>query len=341
MTVTGTRRNTHLMDAPSSVRDRTARRGELRLPDPLDGPDSEAPIGAPMQLLRIVIVTLGSITLLAVLVLQFGRLQSSSYFRYFGVNMSLLDLTPNDFLVAGAEGLLTPAVAICAVLLGLSLLNRLVLSRLSPGPRRAVLRWLIPLAGSLGAILVSLALLDLLGRTRLLWSGSATGGLALAFGTVLLVYAARQARLAPALLRGSPRPDASRRPGTAGLAEWGTAIILVCLGLFWSVSNFAFTTGVGRATVLYHALAAQPAVILFSQHSLSLHVAGVSEATCHDRQAAYGFRYDGLRLVRQTGDQYLLLPANWTRAKGSVLLIPRSTTVRLELRNPKVAGLAC
>jgi hypothetical protein len=341
MTSIGTRRETHPMDARSSGRNRTARRGEPGPPDPFDEPESDPPIGVPMQLLRIVVVTLGSAALLAVLVLQFGRLQSSSYFRYFGVNVSLLDLTPNDFLVAGAEGLLAPAITICAVVLGLSLLHRFVLGRLSAAHRRAVLRGLIPLAGSLGAILVTLALFDLLGRSRLLWSGSAIGGLALAVGTLCVVYAARQARLAAPLWRGSSDPGSSRRPVTAGLAEWGSAILLVCLGLLWSVSNYAFTTGVGRATVLHRALAVQPAVVLFSQHRMSLHVAGVTEDKCHDPQAAYGFRYDGLRLIRQTGDQYLLLPANWTRAKGTVLLVPRSTTVRLELRNSKVAGLAC
>jgi hypothetical protein len=330
MTVTGTGRGT-----------RTARRAEFGLSEPLDEPGSDLPVSAPIRLLRIVVVTLGSAALLAVLVLQFGRLQSLSYFRYFGVNLSLLGLTPNDFLVAGAEGLLAPAATICAVLLGLSLLHRLGLGRLSPTRQRAVRRVLTPLAAALGAILVILALLHLLGRSRLLWSSSATGGLALAAGTLLLVYAARQARLAPPSPRASFDPVARRRPGAAGLAEWGTAILLVCLGLFWSVSNYAVTTGVARANALHRALAVQPAAVLFSENSLSLNVAGVSEVTCHDTQAAYGFRYDGLRLVRQVGGQYLLLPANWSSAKGTVLLIPRSTSVRLELRNPKVAALPC
>jgi hypothetical protein len=294
-----------------------------------------------MRLVRVVAVTLGSAALLAVLVLQFGRLQSSGYFRYFGVNVSLLDLTPNDFLTVGAEGLLAPAVTICTVLLVLNLLHRLVLNRVSTTRRRAVLRVLTPMAGSLGAILVILALLDLLGRNRLLWSGSSTGGLALASGTLLIVYAARQARLATPALWAPYEPTAGRRSAAAGPAEWGVAILMVCLGLFWSVSNYAFTTGVSRALALNQALAAQPAAVLFSQHSLGLHVAGVSEVKCHDAEAAYQFRYDGLRLVRQAGGQYVLLPANWTRAKGSTLLIPRTTTVRLELRSSKVATLAC
>jgi hypothetical protein len=125
------------------------------------------------------------------------------------------------------------------------------------------------------------------------------------------------------------------------MAEWGTAILLVSLGLFWSVSNAALASGVTRAVALHRALAAQPTAVLFSERSLNLHVSGVTEVKCHEAQAAYQFRYDGLRLVRQAGGQYLLLPADWTRAKGTALLIPRTATVRLELKNSKVAVLAC
>src|SRR3954447_25492500 len=145
MTVTGTTKNAHPTSPRASGQERTARRGEPPLPEPLDEPGSDAPVGPKIQLLRIAVVVLGSVALLAVLVLQYGRIESSSYFRFFGVNVSLLGLTPNDFLVAGAEGLVAPAVTICAVLLGLSLLNRLVLNRLSAPRRRAVLRVLIPL----------------------------------------------------------------------------------------------------------------------------------------------------------------------------------------------------
>jgi hypothetical protein len=239
MTVTGTGRHTHLTNPRASGRDRTGRRGEAPLPEPFDEPGRDTSVGPTMQLLRIVVVVLGAAALLAVLVLQYGRIESSSYFRYFGVNVSLLSLTPNDFLVAGAEGLLAPAVTIYAVLLGLSLLNRLVLARLAAPRRRAVLRVLIPLTAALGALLVTVALLHLLIRSRLFWSGSATSGVALAAGTLLVVFAARQLRWAPASPFAAADPASGRRPSTAGLAEWGTAILLVCLGLFWAVRSHA------------------------------------------------------------------------------------------------------
>ncbi|WP_324275271.1 hypothetical protein [Blastococcus brunescens] len=99
--------------------------------------------------------------------------------------------------------------------------------------------------------------------------------------------------------------------------------------------------GWGGAVTLHRALPAQPEAVLYSAESLSLAVDGVTEVRCADPDAAYRFRYDGLRLVRQAGNQYLLLPATWDRADGTAVLIPRSTTVRLEFGPPGEPRPAC
>jgi hypothetical protein len=86
------------------------------------------------------------------------------------------------------------------------------------------------------------------------------------------------------LLRLAPPRQAqpSRRPAT-GLAEWGAAFLRVSIGLFWVADAYAFGVGTGGAITLHRALC------------------------CADPDAAFRFRYDGLRLVRQAGNQYLLL----------------------------------
>jgi hypothetical protein len=63
---------------------------------------------------------------------------------------------------------------------------------------------------------------------------------------------------------------------------------------------------------------------------LSLHAPGVRETRCHDPNAAYRFRYDGLKLVLQSGDQYLFLPEGWSPSNGVAILMPRSPSLRLE-----------
>ena len=196
-------------------------------------------------------------------------------------------------------------------------LNRLLLTRVPPGARRRAVRVLVPAAGLIGVVLVVLAFADLLTEGRVFGVNSATGGLCLAIGVILLVYAVRLLRLFV------PAPAAGRRAAT-GMAEWGAAFLLVSIGLFWAADAYAFGVGTGGAITLHRALPTVPEAVLYSQQSLSLDVPGVTEVRCSEPDAAYAFRYDGLRLVRQAGNQYLLLPATWDRATGSAVLIPRS-----------------
>jgi len=80
-------------------------------------------------------------------------------------------------------------------------------------------------------------------------------------------------------------------------------------------------------------LASAPDAVLYSGQSLRLAVEGVNEARCADPDAAYRFRYDGLNLVLQSGDQYLLVSRSWSRQNGSAVLLPRDG-LRLEFAPP-------
>ncbi len=273
-------------------------------------------------------------TLLTALLFQFGRLHAAGYFRHFGVNFTVLDLTMQDHLVSGADGLFVPLAGACVLVLLFLSLNRLLLVRLPAGARTRALRFLPTVAGVVGAVLLTLALLDLLTDVRLFWGESEAGGLALAVGVVLFVYGVRLARLAR---HGTAR----RRSEGAELAEWGAAFLLVSVGLYWAVGQYAFGVGTGRAEQLERALPGQPAAVLFSAQSLSMDVDGVTEVRCADPEAAYRFRYDGLRLVRQSGNQYLLLSSAWSRDTGSAVLIPRGGDVRLEFRTATTPAGRC
>lgn len=286
------------------------------------------------RLLKYVGAVVAPATLATALLLQFGRLGSAGYFRYFGVNFTVLDLGTNEFLQTGADGLWVPAAGAGVLALLAIWTNRLLLSRLPAEGRSRTVHVLIPVLGVVGAVLMTLALLDLAFGVRPFWGDSEAGGLSLAFGTVLLVYAIRLVRLTPPPGKQPRRDDPAirRRAEAAGLAEWGAAFLLVSIGLYWAAGQYAFGVGTGRALELRAALPSQPAAVLYSQHSLSIDVPGVTGVRCKDPDAAYHFRYDGLRLVRQSGGQYLLLPATWTRETGSALLIPRSDAVRLEFR---------
>jgi hypothetical protein len=276
-------------------------------------------------------------SLLTGLLFYFGRSRSAGFYRYFGVNSTVLDLTTNDYLFSGIDGLFVPIAVTGLLALVCLWLNRLLLTRVPGEARRRAVRVLVPVTALAGAVLVTLAFLDLLSEGEVFGVNSPTGGLCLAIGVILLVYAVRLLRLS----LPHPNPVRGRRSEATGLAEWGAAFLLVSIGLFWAADGYAFGVGTGGAMTLHRALPTVPAAVLYSEKSLSLDVAGVTEARCADPDAAYRFRYTGFRLVRQAGDQYVLLPATWTRETGTAVLIARTASIRLEFRPAGLSSSAC
>jgi hypothetical protein len=320
------------------------------LPSPSPAGDGQAPDAVPTgpppeelgatdalpKLFKVFGGIIAPTSLLTGLLFYFGRSRSAGYYRYFHVNSTVLDLTTNDYLFSGIDGLFVPVAVACLLALVLLWLNRLLLTRVPQGARRRAVRLLVPASAVLGTVLVVLAFADLFTEGDVFGTNSPIGGLCLSVGVLLLVYAVRLLRLS----LPPPGPAAARRPAT-GLAEWGAAFLLVSIGLFWAAQAYAFGVGTGGAITLHRALPTVPEAVLYSQQSLSLDIPGVSEVRCADPEAAYRFRYDGLRLVRQAGNQYLLLPAGWDRATGTAVLIPRSGTIRLEFRSAGAPTTAC
>lgn len=292
--------------------------------DDVADPDDERPLPQ-------VLAVLGSIvaptTLLTALLFYFGRLHVTGFFRYFGVNFTVLDLTVQDYLVRSADGLFVPLTFAAALGLSVIWTHRLVSSRLPAMVQhrvRAVLAVACTVAGT--ALLIS-AVAALVGRPLVLASQPEVGGLSLALGVVLLAYAAG---LAPQLLSRSPGRPARRVPNAVAVAEWGALFVLVSVGLFWSVGSYAIGVGTGRAQQLEAELPSSRDAVLFSSESLRLEGPGIVEVRCADPDPGYRYRYTGLKLVLQSGDQYLFLPAQWSTERGAAVLIPRTEAIRLE-----------
>ncbi len=103
---------------------------------------------------------------------------------------------------------------------------------------------------------------------------------------------------------------------------------LVVLSVFWAASAYADALGRGRAQDLARDLTALHAVTLYSQGSLAVDAEHArAEPLVGER---YSVRYTGLRLLTHAGDRYFLLPDDWTRATGVVLVIPDGPEIRVE-----------
>jgi hypothetical protein len=292
--------------------------------------DDEQPLEVLPRLVRFVGTVVAPTTLLTGLLFYFGRLHVTGFFRYFRVNFTVLDLTVNDYLIRSADGLFRPLGFITVIGLLALWLNRALVERLDGPSRRKVTRALMPALVVLGGFLLALSVVDLLDDGPLLAAVPEAGGLGLSCGVLLVAYAAHLSRTTS----GRSVAPQRRLLETTVLAEWGLVFLLLSIGLFWAVGSYAINVGTGRAQQTEEQLLQEADAVLYSERSLRLAVAGVAEVRCLDPDAAYRFRYDGLKLVLQSGDQYLLLPAGWTRENGTALLIPRSEAVRLEFAPP-------
>jgi hypothetical protein len=280
------------------------------------------------HLTRILGTIVAPTTLLTSVLFYFGWMHAYWFFNYFGVNSTLLGLTTEDYLMRALDGLWVPmTVVACAglvVLWGHAVL-RGRLATISAG----VLRALVAAMAVFGLILAVAGLSSVFAVEATVLERPLYGTLppiSLALGVLLLMYAVHLWR-SLAAEEAAPGP---RRPPWVGVAEWAGVFVLVGLSLFWAATNYAKAVGTGRAHEHVRTLAAQPNVAVFSSQSLSLRAPGVRELRCQDPEASYRFRYDGLKLILESGDQYVFLPARWSPTDGIAVLLPRNDSVRLE-----------
>ncbi|MDQ3825148.1 MAG: hypothetical protein M3325_05140 [Actinomycetota bacterium] len=266
------------------------------------------------------------------LMYYFGREEYAGFFWYLGADVTVLDLTLQDYLNNSVAGFIPPLIVAAGVALLALWAHQLLLGALPARTRRIVLRAVIPISAIAGLFLASLAMTDLFIAPMFSTSFPEGRGLSLSIGVLLLTYAVRLLRLV--IAERQPKQVLRRAPGAIAMVEWGAVFVLVSVGLFWAVGSYAINVGVRYAQQIEASLSSRPDVVAYSEKRLILQAPGVREVECHDPDAAYRFRYDGLKLMLQAGNQYLLLPAAWTRTNGAAIVIPRVDKIRLQFSPP-------
>lgn len=287
-----------------------------------DAESTEAPAEFP-RVLKVLAAVIAPTTLITALLFYFGVNHAYWYFQYFGVNYTVMDLTFPDFLLRSVDPLLFPLTA--ALVVGLFGLwcCRLLLEVLSERHREILARVFRIAALVLGVTAIVAAIIGWIDASLFEYY-LAIPGLCLACGVVLLSAVSRD-RLAH---RSSS--DRAIIPGWVGLVEIGTVFILVSAGLFWSVTNYSAVVGSERARNTELGLPGQPAVFLYSEASLNIPEVSAAETRCSQDNAAYQFRYEGLRLVLASSTQFFFLPSDWPASGGVALVVPREPSLRLE-----------
>ena len=295
----------------------------------------EATIALPV-VLQIIASIVAPTTLLTALLFYFGRMHAQGLTRYLRVQFTVFDFTTQDYLVRSADGLFIPLVMAAVIGVFAIWWHRLVFRRLPAPVRSKVVVGLAPLAGVAGLLLVGFALVSAFGGVAFDRFPEA-GGLSLSVGVLLLAYAVQLVRMLWPEKTASTSREAKVVSG-AVVAEWGAIFALFSVGLFWAVNSYAIGVGTSRGQQIERELATTADAVVYSQKSLDLQVRGVREVVCSapatTPDAAYRYRYEGLKLILQSGGQYLFLPATWNPRDGVALVIPRSDTLRLEFSPP-------
>ena len=242
------------------------------------------------------------------------------------MQITVLNLPIQDYLILSTNGLIVPFIAVAGVALLALWVHRLQFAALPLQVRRIALRVLMPSTAIFGLLLAGLAIADVVGK--FVFPFPEGRGLIFSIGVLLLAYSVRLLRLFVAERR--PERVSQHPPAAAVVAEWGALFILVSVGLFWAVGSYAIGVGRGHAQELVKSIPRMPDVVVYSEKSLSLQVAGVREVPCKNPDAAYRFRHEGLKLIPQSGNQYLFLPASWTPANSAAIVLSRGETLRLE-----------
>ena len=281
-----------------------------------------APAASPFagfsRLVRILGQFVAPTTLLAALLFYFGWAHVYWFFDYFGVDSSVLAPSTREYVIRSVDSLFIPLIAVAIV--GLALMWGYIAlpepARRGPSSRRHLA------ALSTVAVLVLLNGLSRLVIVTPLNRGLCVAPICIIVGVAVLWYLVllRRSRL-------HEKNPTARRSDASLLCEWAVMFVLVAMSLFWIATDYSVAVGQTRARQAAAEIPYRPAVILFSEKDLHLDGVDIHQTICATppgAESAYHFRYSGLVLLIEIGNQYVLLPRTWQRGNGTAIVLPSS-----------------
>ena len=262
------------------------------------------------------------LTLVTALLFYFGYVSTREFFRYFGVDVDIIGLSSQEFVMRSPGALFIPVMVLAAARGGLIV------------GHRALRRRLVAAAADDPAPCDRSHRVDgdrvraRRPRTRPSSCRSSATGLRRAAAHAAVPRDRRRARR----LRRLDRSRARRREREPR----GVVVLLVLVmvaGTFWCTATIAQWWGLGQARALAADLETLPAVVLDTTGAAlprqrRHHVPAARRRGIHDRSRrraagapTYGYRYFGLRLLAQGGGRLYLVPDAWS-ADASTIVVP-------------------
>lgn len=260
-------------------------------------------------------------TFVTALLFYFGFAYTDALYEQFGVDAATLGFSSQDYLLRSASPLFIPgfiALATGLLLILAYYLAGAVADRDPDDRLRTGVRY-----GSYGLVVVGAGLFVLgmlagfsVWRTREIVTPLLLGG------GLLLAYCGRVF----ALRSSGTRLSLRREQGALAFV-----VALVVLTAFWATNAAAKAHGRADARTLADHLWLRPEVRVDTTERLYFDYPGVQETVLPPDGPAqrFHYRYDGLRLLAQSGTRMFLIPDQWTGGKGYVLAMTADPNIRI------------
>lgn len=275
---------------------------------------------------KVAAALLGQTALLTGLLVYFGWQRTQTTYRYFGVDVRLLGLSPTDLVLASVASAFTPLLFLGLVYLAATLAHSATTrGRLGGAKNRARVTLI-------GWVLVTIGVLSTLSS----WIANRVGAIVpddpgIAFAWLPVTLAAGFALLAYLALT-EPRSGGPTR--LTGGPQTGVALIaLSVMALFWTVSLLAVRDGRQRARDIELRDAALPEVAVLSRDDLIIDAPRVIHTDLRSMRpgSRYRHHFAGLRLLGYVDGRYFLLPLGWRRGVDRVYTVPDEPDIRVEI----------
>ena len=275
-------------------------------------------------------------TVITALLVYFGAVYTDGRLAYYGIQLGLADLATHDLILYGTEGIYVPiALLFTAVLLALAVHGVVIWLVAAPG-RRAATMLTAAAIGTAGLLCTARALIGIFVPGVAATEPTAVTPLSLAVGPLLVAYSGwilakvAAGRLDRSPLRGTPTGLITPARRTAIVA----VVMLTLTGLFWATNRFAFTLGLSRSYGEAVDGAGAYRLVLDTKDQLTDPPPGVTVTPLTGGpDNPFRYRYQGFRLVLESGGRLFLVPHQWTR-DARTLVLPYDESVRIELIPP-------
>jgi hypothetical protein len=274
--------------------------------------------------LRILLSIGANITVLTALVVFFGWRRAQAHAQMLGISVNILGMSPQDYAFRSVDALFPLLAVVAMVGLGWSRIHLVIARVLQEGRQPRLIDRTLRLLGLAWFLVPGICALF---SWRYPEAGYLVFPLSFAAGILLTCYG-NYLRTQLQMTRTGAAPPVS--------PAWHTSLtvtfvaVVVTLSLFWGVSNYATIVGVNLGRRLTAELPHRTQVVVYSPKRLEITAPEVKEEALSRTEAAYRFRYTGLRFLDHVGGKYFLVSDGWTPRYGVVVVLADSDPVRLE-----------